>query len=423
MNKTNIILIAVAVVLIVIVLAVRSLFVSGLETFKADLTDFEAKGYANFLGMKDSMERSLYQNDTVVAERFASSFFPDKAIVEKDTHYTFLYLNEELSYRRYSFSYLDCLLRKCKQDAVNELEMRKVRVKESEFEKEYGKLFADSYTDLRGKILGADSTDSDGCAEFQLRVNKIEFSEDRWIDFHDFLQALRNDLQAANRLSDVATAQMKSSKLSTKAQLNNTDYQELERQVGAKLDQILVSASRERSFTSTSLGTISYSVPVLEFKETAYDEIANAELQKHLVNNSLRTGAMPYSNCFGSSNGCGGYGCSEIKVQNGGADVVVTIKNDRARVVRHGYIDGGNRMTFHVPNGSYQVFFYSGTGWDPNKRSTSTSCDDLRGGFVSEEEVTKDDMISLYDQVMTYELIDRVNGNFQAARSSKGEAF
>lgn len=36
---------------------------------------------------------------------------------------------------------------------------------------------------------------------------------------------------------------------------------------------------------------------------------------KH-INNSLRTGSKPYAYCFGSSNSCDGYGCSQIKVKN-----------------------------------------------------------------------------------------------------------
>jgi hypothetical protein len=47
----------------------------------------------------------------------------------------------------------------------------------------------------------------------------------------------------------------------------------------------------------------------------------------------------------------------------------------------------------------------------------------LHGGFVSGEDVTKDDYISLYSQQMTYELILQQNGNLSTKPSSKDEAF
>ena len=53
----------------------------------------------------------------------------------------------------------------------------------------------------------------------------------------------------------------------------------------------------------------------------------------------------------------------------------------------------------------------------------STSCGNLHGGFVSGEDVTKDDYISLYSQQMTYELILQQNGNLSTKPSSKDEAF
>lgn len=133
---------------------------------------------------------------------------------------------------------------------------------------------------------------------------------------------------------------------------------------------------------------------------------------------------MPYSSCYGSSNYCSDWSCSKIKVITGGSgDVLVTIKNSYGKVVRHAYIKGGNSFTFNVPDGSYQVFFYSGTGWNPNKQMPSSSCSYLKGGFVSNESVTKDNYINLYSQIMTYELILQQQGNFSTKPSSKNEAF
>lgn len=58
------------------------------------------------------------------------------------------------------------------------------------------------------------------------------------------------------------------------------------------------------------------------------------------INNSLRTGATPYSYCYGSNKSCSDLSCSQIKVKTPyNSDVLVTIKKS-GRIVRHAYIKG-----------------------------------------------------------------------------------
>ena len=186
--------------------------------------------------------------------------------------------------------------------------------------------------------------------------------------------------------------------------------------------QILTTETETKQFNSPTLGLITYSVSKTSFDKQAFQNVADDAFEEQWKSNSLSTGAMPYSYCYGASNYCD-YGCSKISVRTGGADVLVTIKNISGEVVRHAYINGGYTFSFNVPDGQYQVFFYSGTGWNPNKYMKSTSCGNLHGGFVSGEDVTKDDYISLYSQQMTYELILQQNGNLSTKPSSKDEAF
>lgn len=154
-------------------------------------------------------------------------------------------------------------------------------------------------------------------------------------------------------------------------------------------------------------------------KEEEQKEIA---LKQIYQDNALKTGAMPYSYCFGSKNSCSS-GCSKIKVEAPyGSDVLVSIKKDDV-VVRHAYIRSGGAFTFNLPNGSYQPFFYYGKGWNPNKFIKTTSCGDLKGGFVSSETVGKDDSQYLDNNILTYTLILQQNGNFSTSPSDKGEAF
>lgn len=153
---------------------------------------------------------------------------------------------------------------------------------------------------------------------------------------------------------------------------------------------------------------------ILRKKKATYDQY---------INNSLFTGAMPYDYCFGNTNSCTDYSCSQIKVKTPyNSDVLVTIKNNN-RVVRHAYINSGSSYTFDFPDGIYQAFFYYGKGWYPDKVMTKTTCGTLKGGFIEDEHFGKDNPQSLSSNILSYELILQENGNFSTKPSNSVEAF
>lgn len=138
------------------------------------------------------------------------------------------------------------------------------------------------------------------------------------------------------------------------------------------------------------------------------------------INNSLRTGATPYSRYYGGNSTCRDYGCSEIKVRTpSSSDVIVLIKNHNGEVVRHAYIQAGHSYTFSMPNGSYQAFFCYGKGWNPTK----TLKGNIKGGFIENVLYSKDGIQSLNNVVLEYELILQQNGNFSTQPSSVEEVF
>lgn len=133
-------------------------------------------------------------------------------------------------------------------------------------------------------------------------------------------------------------------------------------------------------------------------------------------NNSLRTGAIPYS-----GNGTIVTDESQISVStssNSNCDVVVIVKRG-GQIARSAYINAGGSHTFYLPNGTYQVFFYGGKGWNPNKSMPGG----LTGGFVANESYSKDSPVSLNYQGLTYELIPQPNGNFSTQQSNAQEMF
>lgn len=160
-----------------------------------------------------------------------------------------------------------------------------------------------------------------------------------------------------------------------------------------------------------------------ERKEAEEIERKAQELYNRYINNSLANGATPYSTCFGGNQPCTEWGCSEIKVQGPpNSDVLVTIKSGN-RVIRHAYIRAGYSYTFQLPNGKYQPFFYYGKGWNPEMEMPSESCINLKGGFIADTQVGKDDPQPLNNDVLTYSLILQQSGNFSTKPSSENEAF
>ncbi|MBP6870897.1 MAG: hypothetical protein KBC43_02720 [Bacteroidales bacterium] len=156
----------------------------------------------------------------------------------------------------------------------------------------------------------------------------------------------------------------------------------------------------------------------------AFSQAQNTEeLIRKFGKNSLENGATPYSYCFGVNPKCHASGCSEVTVKTPkDSDVMVTIKTGD-KVVRHAYIRSGNSYTFEMPNGTYQVFFYYGTGWNPGKVMKSTGECEVKGGFVTDEYFGKDDPQVLDNTILEYELILQKNGNFSTRPSDAGEAF
>jgi hypothetical protein len=141
------------------------------------------------------------------------------------------------------------------------------------------------------------------------------------------------------------------------------------------------------------------------------------------INSSLQNGSTPYSYCYGGNISCSNYGCSQIKVKTPyNSDVLVTIK-ENGTVIRHAYIAAGNSFTFEFPNGTYQAFFYYGKGWNPEKFMKHSSCGELRGGFVSDEQFGKDNPQALSNNILEYELILQQNGNFSTKPSNQEDAL
>lgn len=152
--------------------------------------------------------------------------------------------------------------------------------------------------------------------------------------------------------------------------------------------------------------------------ERRKEETEKVEQDKY---SSLETGDTPWKKYYGGNPDCHNRNCSEIVVRTDAfSDVVVTIKREE-KVVRHAYIKSNDTYTFSLPNGTYQVFFYSGNAWNTDKEMKNG---EMKGGFMKNGHFSKDDNPQkLENNILTYELITQRNGNFQTKPSDENEAM
>lgn len=132
-------------------------------------------------------------------------------------------------------------------------------------------------------------------------------------------------------------------------------------------------------------------------------------------NNRLNTGDKPYASQFGRAKTGSNYLTFKT---SGRCDYIVIIKTTSLRYVNHVYINGGDKTTIYLPDGKFYVFFYSGTGWNPNKKVGS-----VIGGFVSGDSFQKDGPIDLYSAYGEYTLFPVQNGNLQLQSSNASDAL
>lgn len=141
-----------------------------------------------------------------------------------------------------------------------------------------------------------------------------------------------------------------------------------------------------------------------------------SEIEKY-GKNSLDQGVQPYADHYGSPKKPKKDSNSDIVVVAPiSFDVVAIIKekDENGKVVSHAYVKADSTYTFTIDNGAYQTFFYIGRGWHPDKQMPNG----LKGGFLLFETYSKDDPVSLTDEVITYKLSMR-----QKKFSTKREVF
>lgn len=185
------------------------------------------------------------------------------------------------------------------------------------------------------------------------------------------------------------------------------EFEQRQEEEAIRLEEIRIEKEKQAEFER------------IEREERLEKERKEQEIYDKYINNSLRTGATPYSKHYGGNSTCQNYGCSQIKVETSNSDVLVLIKRNN-KIVRHAFIRSGDSYTFSFPDGIYQTFFYYGKGWNPEQEMKGG---EVRGGFIQNGHFEKDDPQHLSNNVLNYSLIMQQDGNFSAKTSNPEEAL
>lgn len=111
-------------------------------------------------------------------------------------------------------------------------------------------------------------------------------------------------------------------------------------------------------------------------------------------NNSLETGAKPYASYFGKAQTGKNY--IDFKTSGSSDYIAIVKRHSNNRYINHIYIKGGDNARLYVPSGTYDVYFYSGSGWNPNM-----VVGQFTGGFVEGGIMQKDGPIQLVSETIT----------------------
>ena len=364
-------------------------------------------------GVRKEFEKA-YPNDKFV---FEDLYKIRKATIYTDTTVSFFIYSNNLTEKKLDLDYAKCLGQKANSEATKNIADRKFEIALTKLELEYGDLVSNLVSKIdRQKFFNQYNLDY--CSRYYESNNTYDFNPNTISELRRLLEDYTNN-QEIIRDNNKNINQIYEDKLKKhKVGLSLQEQKLLEKYL---YDSNPIIDDYERfNFTSDRLGNFDYTIPAKVIDEEIIIDAINKINDEHYKNHSLKNGDMPYSYCYGSVN----YGPSKIKINAGVGDVLITVKNLKNVVVRHVYVASNKSFILRLPNGSYQVYFYYGNGWNPKRIMPKTICGNLIGGFVNNEITDKDpERVHLFYSSIEYTLRVKTNGNFKTEECSKDEAF
>lgn len=142
---------------------------------------------------------------------------------------------------------------------------------------------------------------------------------------------------------------------------------------------------------------------------------ASFDFDSEFKYNSLSTGAKPYKDFFGRERTGRNY--FKFKTSGSGDFIVIVKRHYDDTYINHIYIQGGDNAYLYVPDGTFDVYFYSGEGWNPYK-----GVGQFTGGFVNGD-MQKDGPVELASAYMEYTLYPVKYGNLRLQGADMNEVF
>lgn len=132
-------------------------------------------------------------------------------------------------------------------------------------------------------------------------------------------------------------------------------------------------------------------------------------------------GCQPYAKVYGNNREKGPCAVTVTASPEMAVVAIVRYNNIDGDVAGHLFIERGTSGTICLPVGRFQVFFYSGRDWNPEKEM---DCG-LSGGFTKDEMFQEDPYSKTYSEGThwSYALRLVTNGNFAPASTDKDLFF
>lgn len=366
---------------------------------------------------RDQLKASFLSQFPEQEALYDQLFDPLVARMTRDTIINFFIYSNTLSIDSYDLNYANCASSKIYSEAKRLKADKQFEQQLNELEKEHGSR-ARMWANKIGERRFYEQYRTYDCDPYFKGIVEYDLNKNAFADFDRFLHELRvseeQTRQDSYRLENDYQERIQELKDGLSQKEKNLLDQQLENNPALK------DGYRDFQFESASLGNFEYTIPSKVIDEKILEDAMDIVYNELYRNNSLANGSMPYAYCYGRNN----FGNSSVRVNAGNGDVLVMIKNTSDRVIRHAYIKANRGFTLHVPNGTYSVHFYHGTGWNPKKKMKDAYCGPIIGGFIYFESLSKDpERLYLHNQSMSYTLRTVSGGNFSTVPSSVTEAF
>ena len=366
---------------------------------------------------RDQLKASFLSQFPEEQALYDRMFDPLYARISRDTIISlFIYYNS-LRINSYDLNYANCTSSRIYSEAKRLKADKEFEQQLNELEKKHGSR-ARIWANKIGKRRFFEQYKTYDCDPYFKGIVEYDLDKNAFIDFDRFL----NELTISEEQTKQDSYRLESEYKERIQQLKDGLSQKAKKLIDRQLEnnQALRDGYRDFKFESASLGNFEYTIPSKVIDEKTLEDAMDIVYNELYRNNSLANGSMPYAYCYGRNN----FGNSSVRVNAGNIDALVMIKNTSNRVIRHAYVKANRGFTLHVPNGTYTVHFYHGTGWNPKKRMKDTHCGPIMGGFIYFESISKDpERLYLYNQSMSYTLRRVTGGNFSTVPSSVSEAF